>query len=422
MTDISFSYGKGMIRAKLPPARNIREARPKLLPEITDLRQEITKGLRSPIGCRPLSYLARDADSVTIVTSDQTRPLPSNLILPVLIDELLESGINRDAIRILIGVGNHRGATEEEKARLLGPVYGKIQCLHSKETGYALLGMTKRGTPVEVALPVAQAGLVIALGNIEFHQLAGFSGGVKAVAAGAASYRALEHNHRLSTMGAGGLGILESNPVRQDMEEFAQIANLSFIINVVLNEYGRVIAVVAGDPVKAHRVGCAEARRVYAVNLAEQADIVITSAGGEPKDATVYQAQKTVRNALRAVKNGGIVIVAAKCREGFGDKVFEQWMSQADSQAELLARSGREFVLGGHKGAFIAQAVDQARIFWVSDLLPAQAETLFFEPFNSLQEAVDQACSIIGEQAEILVMPWGGLTVPYISETAGRRA
>lgn len=420
MTDISLRYGKGNISAKIPLVRDIREVRPKFWPEIANLRQEIIKGLRAPIACRPLSYLARDAGSVTIVIGDQTRPLSSNLILPVVIDELLQAGLHREAIRILIGVGNHRGSTNEEKTMLLGPVYGKIQCLHSKETEYALLGMTKRGTPVEVALPVAQANLVIALGNIEFHQLTGFSGGVKAVAAGAASHRALEHNHRLSTLGEGGLGVMDSNTVRQDMEEFAQMANLSFIINVVLNEFGRVIAVVAGDPVKAHRMGCEKAQQVYAVDLEEPADIVIASPGGEPKDATVYQAQKTVRNALRAVKNRGIVIVAAKCREGFGDEVFEQWMSQADSPGELLARGNREFALGGHKGAFIAQAVSQARIFWVSDLSLAQVKALFFEPFNSLQEAVDKACNTIGEQAEILVMPWGGLTVPYVLETAGR--
>jgi len=254
---------------------------------------------------------------------------------------------------------------------------------------------------------------VIALGNIEFHQLAGFSGGVKAVAVGAASYRALEHNHRLSTLGDSGLGVLDGNTVRQDMEEFAHMANLSFIINVVLNEHGRPLAVIAGDPVKAHRVGCEEAKRVYAV-------LVITCPGGEPKDVTVYQAQKTMGNALRAVKDSGIVIVAAKCREGFGDKVFEHWMSQADSPGELLARSSREFVLGGHKGAFVAQAVKRARIFWVSDLPPAQVETLFFKPFNYLQDAVDLACSTIGKDAGVLVLPWGGLTVPYVLETAGR--
>lgn len=416
LTGITLSYGQGNIRAEIPPVRDIREIRPISLPEIADFRQEIINSLRSPIGCRPLSDLARDAGIVTIVISDQTRSLPSNLILPVVIDELLKAGVNREAIRILIGVGNHRDITEEEKAMLLGPVYGKILCLHSRETGYISLGMTKRGTPVEVAVPVAQAGLVIALGNIEFHQLAGFSGGVKAIAAGAASYRALENNHRLSTLGEGGLGVLDSNIMRQDMEEFAYIANLSFIINVVLNESSRPIAVVAGDPVKAHRVGCKEAQRVYAVNLEEPADIVIVSPGGEPKDATVYQAQKTVRNALRAVKDRGIVIVAAKCREGFGDKVFEQWVSQAASPEELLARSSREFVLGGHKGAFIAQAVNRARIFWVSDLPPAQVKTLFFEPFNSLQDAVNQACRIMGKKAEIIVMPWGGLTVPYVLE------
>lgn len=428
MNEIALSYGQGSLKAEIPVGWQVRVVTPAFWPEI-DLEQELTEGLRSPIGCQPLSDLARNARKVAIVTSDQTRPLPSDIILPVVVDELLQAGVPRDAIKVVIGVGNHRGTSEAEKKKLLGPVYGKVQCIHSKETGYILLGMTKRGTPVEVAVPVAQADLVVALGNIEYHQLAGFTGGVKAVAAGTASRQALEHNHRLSALGAGGLGELDQNIVRRDMEEFAFMANLSFIINVVLNEHGRAIAVVAGDPVQAHRVGCQAAQRIYGVEIAEPADIVIVSPGGEPKDSTVYQAQKTVRNALRAVRDGGIIIVAAKCREGFGDPVFEQWMNNAGTPGQLLARSSREFVLGGHKGAFIAQAVDKARIFWVSDLPPEQVKTLFFEPFDSLQGAVDQACSSMGGsnaagqntagQGAIVVLPWGGVTVPYIGKLQG---
>lgn len=418
MSDLTLNYGQGLIKAQIPAGWHVRVITPAFWPEI-DLEQELITGIKSPIGCRPLHDLARGAGGVTIVTSDQTRPLPSDIILPIVLDQLQQAGVNRESIKVLIGVGNHRGISEAEKKKLLGPVYNQVQCWHSKETGYILLGMTKRGTPVEVAVPVAQADIVVALGNIEYHQLAGFSGGVKAVAAGAASRTALEHNHRLSTLDAGGLGELDQNIVRRDMEEFALMANLSFIINVVLNEHGRAMAVVAGDPVKAHRIGCQAAQRIYTVEVAEPADIVIVSPGGEPKDTTVYQAQKTVRNALRAVRDGGIVIVAAKCREGFGDPVFEQWMSNAGTPGELLARSSSRFVLGGHKGAFIAQAVNKARIFWVSDLPPKQVQTLFFEPFGSLQEAVDQACrNMSGRaaagQAAIQVYPWGGLTVPYI--------
>ncbi len=410
--DVKVRYGSGETGAVVRGGRLLGVIRPHPLPELVDLRQEIINGLRGPIGSKPLSALAEGARKIAIVTSDHTRPLPAHLILPVLCAELEGAGAGKKDVTVVIGVGSHRPVTEEEKKRLTGPVYGQVRCFHSQETGYKLMGVTKRGTPVEVAVPAAEADLVIGLGNIELHQLAGYTGGVKAVAAGAASRRALEHNHRLSRLGESGLGMLDGNVVRQDMEEFARIAKLGFIINVVLNESHQVVHLAAGHPVRAHRSGCAAADRLYRVRIKEKADIVIMSPGGAPKDGTVYQVQKAVKNALRAVRDGGIIIAAAKCPEGFGDPVFEQWMSQVSSPEELEKRSSAEFILGGHKGAFIASAVKKARIFWVSDMPPEQVRKLFFEPFGTVQEAVDEALQIKGDDAGILVMPWGGLTVP----------
>ncbi len=409
---ISLRYGNEQIWAWLPAGTLVEEVKPNALPAVTSLRQEIISGLRRPIGSEALRVLAQKAHRAVVVISDQTRPLPSDRILPILCNELIEAGLKMDSLMIVIGVGNHRPVKEAEKQKLLGPLYGQIKCLHSRETGYAELGMTKRGTPVEVAIPVAEADLVVALGNIEIHQLAGFSGGAKAVAAGVASRRALEHNHRLAQLQENNPGPWWRKAVRQDMEEFARIAKLGFIINVVLDESRQVVRLVAGDPVSAHRAGCLTAHALYAVEVKNAADLVVISPGGEPKDCTVYQAQKSIKNALPAVAKGGIIIVAAKCREGFGDPVFEQWMDQAAVPGDLERRASREFVLGGHKGALIAQAVKKARIFWVSDLEPAQVRKLFFEPYNTLQAAIDSALEIKGERPRILVMPWAGLTVP----------
>ena len=416
---IKLKYGDEEIAAVLSGGRFLGEIRPNPLPELTDAGQEIINSLRVPIGSRPLQSLVGDARSVAIVISDHTRPLSAERILPLLISELEGAGINRDSVTVIIGVGNHHPVTVEEEIRLLGPVYGQVKCVHSRESGYKLLGITKRGTPIEVAEPVANAGFVAAIGNIEHHQMAGYTGGVKAVAVGAASPRAIENNHRLNNLQDSGFGILEGNIVRQDMEEFARITNLRFIVNVILNEFHRLVAVVAGDPVSAHRAGCAVADRLYRVRIEKPADIVIISPGGRPKDDTVYQAQKSVQNAVKAVKNGGIIVVAAKCGGGLGDPVFEAWMNEAVTPKDLEARSAREFALGGHKGALIAKAVQRAEIYWVSDMEPACVRRLFFKPYASLQEAVDAALRRKGENAGVLVMPFGGLTVPFSHANSG---
>lgn len=420
--DITLKYGNGEMRAVIPEGRFVREWGPVYVPPVADLERMIVNGIRNPIASPPLEVLAAKAGKVTIVISDQTRPLPSSLILPFLLKELAQAGVSSESVTVVIGVGNHRPATEDEKEHLLGSVYGQVRCFHSKETGYKMMGVTKRGTPVEVSVPVAQADLVIALGNIEFHQLAGYSGGVKAVAVGAASHRAIEHNHRLSTLHESGLGMLDENIVRRDMEEFAQISGLGFIINVVLNQEHRIVSLAAGDPIEAHRVGCETARRMYMVNIPEPADVVIASPGGAPRDNSVYQSQKSVYNALQAVVDGGIVIVASQCREGFGDPVFEQVMNQAANPADIEEKAGREFVLGGHKASLISKAVQKARIFWVSDMAEEAVRRLFFEPFGALQPAIDKAMKIKGSEAGVIVMPWAGLTVPCLAavELPGR--
>lgn len=411
--NVSLRYGREEIHAELQGGRFLGELKPQPMPETAGLEQKVVDGLRTPIGAPPLRDLARKAQKAAIVISDHTRPLPSGRILPLICNELEEAGIARNMMTVVIGLGNHRQVTEEEKKSLMGPVYGQVRCLHSKEAGYKLMGITKRGTPVEVAAPVADADLVVALGNVELHQLAGYTGGVKAVAVGTASPRSIEHNHRLSRLTDSSLGVLDDNIVRRDMEEFAEITNLKFIINLVLNEHHNAVHVAAGDPVKAHREACIAAEKIYKVNIAEKADIVVASPGGRPKDDTVYQAQKSVRNALRAAADGGIIVVAAKCPEGFGDPEFEEWMNRAGSPQDLLDRAQWEFVLGGHKGEFVARAVQKTRIFWVSDMEPEKVRKLFFEPYGSLQGAIDEALRIEGGGARVLVMPFAGLTVPY---------
>lgn len=418
-TNLTFKYGAGEIGAVLHGGRFLAELAPKGFPGVADLEAEIIRQLEYPVASEPLKILARQARKIAIVTSDHTRVLPSEKILPVIFNYLEQKGVTPDKITIVIGGGNHRSVTAEEKVKLLGTLNGKVRSCHSRETGYKLLGLTTRGTPVEVSVPVAEADLVIALGNIEFHQLAGFSGGVKAVAAGAASSRALEYNHRLNILQGNKLGELEENQVRQDMEEFARTAGLRFIVNTVLNYDHQVISVVAGDPIEAHRIGCETARESFAVEIDEKADIVIVSPGGSPKDDTVYQSQKTLLNALRAVVQGGIIIFAAKCGEGFGDPVFERWMSGFSNVNEIEERTASEFVLGGHKCTFIAKAVKHATIFMVSDMESTQVKKLFFEPYNYLQEAINAALHIKGDKASILVMPWGGVTVPFLRQSKG---
>ena len=217
------------------------------------------------------------------------------------------------------------------------------------------VGTTSRGTRLEVFEPYLDADLRICTGNIEYHYFAGFSGGAKAVVPGLCSYAAIRDNHSMMLAPTARAGILDGNPVREDIDEAGGLVGVDFIFNVVLDEEKRIIHAVAGHYLEAHREGVRRLRRALRpARSTAAADVVIASPGGRPKDINLYQAQKTLDNVGGAVRDGGVVILVARCREGFGQKAFEEWMCGMGTPQVLIDRIQREFVLGGHKAAAVA--------------------------------------------------------------------
>jgi nickel-dependent lactate racemase len=274
------------------------------------------------------------------------------------------------------------------------------------------MGVTRRGTPVDIFTPVATADRRICLGNIEYHYFAGYSGGAKAIMPGVSTRDAIQSNHSAMVLPEAAAGRLEGNPVREDIEEAGKICGIDFIINVVLNENKEIIRSFSGDPVTAHRAGCAFLDSFYKVCIPQKADIVIVSAGGFPKDINMYQAQKALDNARHAVKDGGVIIWIASCSEGLGEDHFEEWMTGHAKSIDMIDHIRRDFVLGGHKAAAIAMVLEKAEIYLVSDLDPAFVRSIFLTPYTNLQEAGDAALAHCGDEATIMLMPYGGSTLP----------
>ena len=276
------------------------------------------------------------------------------------------------------------------------------------------MGVTANGTPVDITRVVAEADRRIALGNIEFHYFAGYSGGYKAVMPGVSTPAAIQSNHKLMIRPESCAGRLEGNPVREDIEEAGRICGLDFILNVVLDEHKNIVKVVCGDPVKAHRVGAAFLDKLYTKEIDCGADIVIVSQGGAPKDLNLYQTQKALDNSKHAVKDGGIIILIGSCAEGYGEHTFEDWMLNSESPDDLVNKIRRNFVLGGHKAAAIGMVLQRADIYLVSDMDPALVQRSFMKPYSSAQQAFDDALAKLGDNADVITMPYGGSVLPRL--------
>lgn len=413
---VELGFGHGSQAVEIPNENLLGILEPNSVPKGLTGGAEIARALANPIGAKPLRALVQPGQKIAIITSDITRPMPTALALPPVLDELYAGGAKGCDITLVFALGSHRRHTPEEQRKLAGErAWAEIHIEDGNVDDCVSLGTTRRGTPVDIVRTVAEADLRIALGNIEYHYFAGYSGGDKAIMPGVSTRSAIQANHRLMVLPEAAAGRLAGNPLREDIEESAALCPLHFILNVVLDEHKQVICAVAGDHIAAHRAGCGFLDRLYRKDLPERADIVLVSQGGAPKDLNLYQVQKALDNAKHAVKPGGVVILVGACNEGLGEATFETWMTTMPSPAAMVERIGRDFQLGGHKAAAIAMVLEQAEIYLVSQMAPDLVRKIFLTPFATVQEAFNAALQKCGARASVLVMPYGGSTLPVIS-------
>jgi len=373
----------------------------------------VRSALEHPIGSPRLGQIVHPGEKIAIITSDITRPMPTWMVMPALLEEMYAAGVAPGDITLVFALGSHRSQTDQEKQHLAGErAWREILCVDSDPADCVHLGITQNGTPVDIDRRVAEADRRICLGNIEYHYFAGYSGGAKAIMPGVSTRAAIQANHSRMVRPEACAGRLEGNPVREDIEEAAAMVGVDFILNVVLDARKHIIYAAAGDVTEAHRAGCAFLDTLYRKPIAQKADIVLVSQGGAPKDLNLYQTQKALDNAKHAVKPGGVVILMGSCKEGLGEKTFEEWMISASASHNLLDRIQQEFRLGGHKAAAIAMVLENASIFLVSDLEDELVRSIFMEPYQTPQAAYDAAVEKLGRHATVLAMPYGGSTLP----------
>jgi len=410
---VSLNYGHDSMVLDIPDKNYMGTLSPKDIKEIEDPINEVRRALANPIGSKKLKKLVSPKDKIVILVSDISRPCPSYILLPPILEELKETGVNKDQITIVFGLGVHRKHTEEEKKRLVGEeVYNQIKCIDHDIDNCVKIGITKRGNEVSIFKEVLKADFIIATGNLEFHYFAGYSGGAKAVAPGVCGRKTIANNHKYFLDFGAKAGKIEGNPIREEIEEIGEMVGINFMVNAVLNSHKKVVRVVAGDVTKAHREGAEYINNMFGVKIDHLADIVIASPGGYPKDIDLYQTHKAMENAKLAVKEGGIIIVAGECRDGLGEGKFAEALNGKLSPQELIEELKNNFILGRHKASRIANINLNTEIYLVSNLTDEIKKNLFIKSFDSLEEAFSQAIKVQGEKAKVLVIPYGGSTLP----------
>ncbi len=412
---IQMKYGRETKEISIPRHNLMGILEPENLPGAEDPREEIKQALANPWGTPLLREMARNKKNVVILCSDISRPAPSKVILPPLLEELNQAGVKDNQVTVIFGLGFHRPHTPQEHRQLVGEeIYRRLRCLDHNFLDCVPIGKTSRGTPVQLFRPVANADLIIATGNLELHRKAGYTGGDKALMPGVCSQESIQSNHRMMLQPGAGPGRITGNPVREDIEEAGKMAGLAFIVNVVLNCRQEIIKAVAGDRIQAHREGIQYVDRMYKRTIPQLADIGIAACGGFPKDLNLYQAQKALENASHAVREGGAIILLAECGEMYGNQFFEEWMTRARTPDDPFNWMQQEFVLGAHKAVALCRVLQKQEVYLVSKMPDEAVRNCFLQPAESVEQALAKALEKLGRDSRILALPYANSTLPLL--------
>lgn len=429
MDPFTLRYGHTSFTCRLPGARLLSAAVP---PAPAPPAELVRQALARPIGSPPLEQIVRPREKVVIVTSDITRYTGSEHYLPVLVERLNALGVPDADLEIVIALGIHRPQTEAEHRKIIGPLFGRLRVTdHNCDNPADLvtLGVTAGGVPVTVNRRVAEADRVIVTGTVGFHYFAGFGGGRKGLVPGVASRETCMASHFsvLNPPEVGGkhpratTAVLEGNPVHAAILEAARMLAPDFLLNTVLAPDKEVLAVFAGELEAAHLAGCEMVRRLYAVDLEAPADLAVVSCGGAPKDINFIQAHKALDYGVRALRDGGTIILLAACPDGFGNKTFFSWFRHRElAEFETALRSHYE--INGQTAYSTRLKADRYRIILISEFGQEETRGMGMEKAAALEEALHLALEELPPEPKIVVIPDGGTVLPMVGRTQSDRS
>lgn len=381
----------------------------------------VEAALDAPIASPKLEDLVQGKKNIVIIDSDHTRPVPSKILTPILLRRI--RSVNPDAqIRILVATGFHRPSTPEELINKYGQEIVEkeeiVMHFSHDDASMVKVGTLPSGGECIVNRIAAEADLLIAQGFIEPHLFAGFSGGRKSVLPGISSYKTIMANHCGEFIASDKTrpGILEGNPIHEDMLYAAKAAGVKFILNVVMNSERTILGAFAGDLEQAHLKGTEFLCSLAQVNKVES-DIVVTTNGGYPLDQNIYQAVKGMVTAESASKQGDVIIQIAGLKDGTGGMGFYKNLAESKSPQQFLdhvAKKDRNQTIPDQwESQVLARILSHRHVIMVSDLIePDIVTNMHMEHAKTFDEALERAYAIKGKDAKVVVIPDGLAVIP----------
>lgn len=421
MKRVVLQYGRTGLTLDLP-ASNVRVVEPRFVPGLTDEAGAFQAALRRPIGRPPLRETIKATDRVAVVIPDHTRPLARERLLPWLFAEL--EHVPAANFVIVNGTGSHRANTPAELRQMVGDaVFERYRVVNHDARDPAALapaGRTADGRTVYFNREYVEADRRIVLGFIEPHFMAGFSGGYKGVFPAVADLASIRHYHRAQVISdpRSTWGNLRENPTQAQIRAGGALLPVDLLINVTQNRQREITGFFCGEVAAAHDAGCAFARKTAMVPCAQPFPIVLTSNSGFPLDQNLHQAVKGISAAAQVVSDGGLILAAAECGDGFPEHgSFKRFLFEHASAQAMLDAIDRatEPIDDPWQVQMLALILPRARVGVHSRIGPDEIRRAHLEPVADLAARVDAELDRIGRDQPVAVLPEGPMTIPYLA-------
>jgi len=409
-------YGKGSIRIETPPGLlGVLLPNTKTVSPVDVLLKE---GFMNPLGQSGLKQTIRKnkPGDVVIIVSDMTRKIANyEKILRFLVGELVDAGVDEKNIEFIVALGTHRKHTPEENRSVYGELLDDFNFTqHDCHGDIISIGRASTGLDVRVNRRAREADFVVATGRVDFHYMAGYSGGRKSVLPGIAAYETIRDNHKKLVRRGVWIGQTEGNIIAQEMVEAAELLGIDYLLNVVETSEGDTARIFTGHHIYAFQGAVDYFSSMRQIRIREPADCVIVSAGGYPNDKDFYHTHKSINLAMSALNEKGSIILVGKCEEGFGNDKFMQLMLENNIDALLHYPEGNIDV-GGHRAFLTAKILRDHKVYTLTDLDADMLQRIHFMPIQNIDQGIAAIKKEHGAGVKTFVVPNGKAVLPLFN-------
>ena len=421
MKTVNIAYGESRLEVKVPDYSEV------ILPNypvpFDNPYREIRKSILNPVNSANLKDLVDENDKVAISICDVTRPMPSQVVLSAILDEL--DHINKSNIEIIIATGTHRATTRTEIEKMLGSKitnnYSVLNhdCFDKDKLTYC--GKTSTDVPIWLNKTWVNSTFKITVGCVEPHFFAGFSGGPKMVAPGLAGKETIYALHNAERIGDehSSWGLISGNVIQDSIREIVLKTGVDFSIDVTTDFENKITSVCSGNLFDVHKVQVEKAKSISMQEVSNKFDLVITTNSGYPLDLNLYQTIKGISAAFKILKDDGVILCASECRDGFPDHGKYKDLLKNGTSAQSILDSilySDKVIQDQWQVQIQAQILLKSKVYLYSDYLNDQdVLTAGFNPVHDINTTIEGIVDELGEKPYICVLPEGPQTIPFIN-------